>query len=582
MSTTRSKEEYVQKESGKVKKFKYKLYWNLLKILIVTFMAYYIFEYIRKLWIYGNWENKLQVILVSVFFVFLIASLLYLLICSSLYYKWTKRNFVFDRFIRKDRPDETFPLLLLAHKEYQENQKYRIKTPKTEKGSMEQKTGIIFGKMDNGEYYTSPEKEEGNIACFGFQGTGKTTGILIPTLLNWRGRVFCIDISGDISATVKRPKQYTYRPDEGIGIYDVFFDVKRAPDKDSRLEHLSRIAQLLIPENINANENSKYFTDNGRKMLNAALIYYYKKGYEFGDMCLEIVKQSAIELLQTVSSDEEIIDDILPLISSFNGANEKNTQGCKESVDAVLKFFATNAKVRRTLRSIDIEKKERGVAPFLLEVFDMFICIPQEKLSIYQPLLRLMVGQMFNYYVGRKLDAKTVILFALDEFGRFGNIDGIVDALGTLRKRKVRVMLLTQNVSDIDAVYGQYMRDSILGNCTFTVCLGAKDIQTQRYFSELAGEHYKTRYGVNTGDKGSRYTIAEERGNIIETASLAYLHQEKKVLLLAPQGYIPLNKLLWFQDKRMREQVKRLELRHQEQIKKRQMKGNTENGNIQR
>ncbi len=543
-----------------MKRLKYKLYWALFKIAVVAFVVYYVFDFVRNLWIRGNWENKVQVI----FAIIVIAILLYLMVCSILYRKWTKRNFIFDRYIRKDRPDETFPLLLLAHKEYKENQKYQINTKKKDKVKKgpEEKTGIIFGKTDDGEWYTSPETEEGNIAVFGFQGTGKTTGKVIPTMINWKGRTFCVDISGDISAVVKRPRHYEYRPDEGIGVYDVLFDVKRAKDKDARLEKLALIAQLLIPDNPTANDNSKYFADNGRKMLNAALIYYYKKGYEFGDMCLEIVKKSAIELLQTVSSDEELLDDVLPLISSFNGANEKNTQGCKESVDAVLKFFATNAKVRNTLRSIDMDKRERGIAPFLLEFLDMFICIPQEKLSIYQPLLRLMVGQMFNYYVGRSLNSETVILFVLDEFGRFGNIDGIVDALGTLRKRKVRVMLLTQNVSDIDAVYGQYTRDAILGNCTFSVCLGAKDIQTQKYFSELAGEHYKTRYGVNTGDNGSRFTIAEERTNIIEPASLAYLHENKKVLLLAPQGYIFLHKNLWFNDPKLKAKAERMKKKY--------------------
>ena len=547
-------------------------------ILIVAFVVYYFFDHIRNLWILGNWEIKLQIILISAFFALLFVLLVYLVICSSLYHKWTKRNFVFDRFIRKDRPDETFPLLLLAHKEYQENQKYKVQAKNSEKKQTEEKTGFIFGKLDNGEWYTSPEEEEGNIACLGFPGTGKTTGIDIPVLLNWKGRVFCIDISGDISTTVKRPKQYMYCPDEGIGVYDVFFDVKRAKDKDERLEKLSIIAELLIPKNENISDNSKYFSDNGRKMLNAALIFYYKNGFEFGDMCLEICKQSAIELLRTISSDEEIIDDILPLISSFNGANEKNTQGCKETVDGVLYFFATNSKVRNSLRSINRQKKERGVAPFMLEFIDIFVCIPQPKLSVYGPLLRLMVGQMWNYFVGRDLDAKTHILFALDEFARFGRLPDIVDTLGTLRKRKVRVLLLTQQVSDLDSVYGTETRNAILGDCTYTICLGAKDLATQEYFTKLVGQHHEIRYGVNTGDNGSRFMATEEKTDIVESASLAYIHHENKLLLLTPEGYIFLKKNPWYNDEKLRARVKKLEELSQ---KKNIMKGKSTNGNKQ-
>lgn len=491
---------------------------------------------------------------------------------SAIYYSWIQRSLIID-FFRPDRPNSIPELLLQAYKERKEQQKYKI-NPQKRKKVKEEPHGVILGKNErDGTVFYSPEMEEGNIFVSGFPGTGKTAGILIPTLLNFRGKVFCIDISGDISAVIKRPGQYNYRPEEGIGRYDVFFAVNHAESRAERLEQLALIAQLIMPTPKNTDSNNKFFRDNGRAMLNACLIYFYQKGYEFGEMCIEITKMSAEELLNMLLSvEEEYQDYILPLISCFIGANEKNTQGCKGDMDDAIKFFATNENVRKTLCSAEPGKK--CIAPQMLEIFSMFIIIPQQKLETYQPLLRLITGQMLNHFTGRPLNAKGTILLALDEFGRFGNVAGIVDALGTLRKRKVRVLLMTQTIPDLDGVYGMADREAILGNCAFRVCLGAMDKTTQEYFSFAVGKHYKTRYGANmSSNNGDRYSLNEQREEIIEPAELAYIHSRNKLLVLTPQGYLRLEKFLWYKEPLCRRWIENNKARIINQKNKMQKKG---------
>ena len=48
--------------------------------------------------------------------------------------------------------------------------------------------------------------------------------------------------------------------------------------------------------------------------------------------------------------DETNNFNAIQYINSFAGGNEKNTAGCKQAVDKVLKLFATNEKVKKTLR----------------------------------------------------------------------------------------------------------------------------------------------------------------------------------------------------------------------------------------
>lgn len=74
-----------------------------------------------------------------------------------------------------------------------------------------------------------------------------------------------------------------------------------------------------------------------------------------------------------------------------------------------------------------------------------------------------------------------MILFCLDEFASFGKLQ-ITEALRKLRKRHIRIMVLTQSLADLDMIYGKDERKAMLGNFKFTVLLGCKDTETQEYF----------------------------------------------------------------------------------------------------
>ena len=89
---------------------------------------------------------------------------------------------------------------------------------------------------------------------------------------------------------------------------------------------------------------------------------------------------------------------------------------------------------------------------------------------------------MMEYFSNRSNYARTSILFCLDEFASFGKLN-ITPALRKLRKKKVRIMVLTQSLADIDLIYGKEERSSMMNNFSYKVVLGAMDTDTQDYFS---------------------------------------------------------------------------------------------------
>lgn len=392
-----------------------------------------------------------------------------------------------------------------------------------------QARGILFGKKLSLLAY-SPEQDEGHILVMGPSGTGKTSALLIPTLRSWQGTALVVDISGDISANVNTPNKIIFDPTaENCIPYDVFASINAVTDDTERQERLEQLAYLLLPDKANDSEAGIFFTKNGRKMITAALICYYGMGWNFIEICEFFLGHDWRSLLNDIAKQQNPIANMF--ISSFAGASEQNTAGCKQAADDALKLFATNEKIKNALRKS--ASYEQSISPATLETNSIYVYIPEEKLEIYGDLMRIITAQSMEYFSSRPKENKQMILFCLDEFASFGKLQ-ITPALRRLRKRRIRILVLTQSLADLDMIYGKDERKAMLSNFKFTVLLGCKDAETQEYFSKMIGE----KHSLLATDPN------QKPQPIIKPADLAHLEQD--LFVICDDGAIRLRKNFYF------------------------------------
>lgn len=228
--------------------------------------------------------------------------------------------------------------------------------------------GVLLGKK-YGLLAYSPEPDEGHIIVMGPSGTGKTSALLIPTLRSWQGTALVVDISGDISANVGMPNKIIFDPTAKDCVpYDVFASIDAAPDESERQERLEQLAYLLLPDKANDSEAGIFFAKNGRKMITAALICYYGMGWGFVEICEYFLGHDWRSLLNDIAQQKNKIANMY--ISSFVGASEQNTAGCKQAADDALKLFATNDKIKNALRKT--ASYEPSISPATLETNSIY------------------------------------------------------------------------------------------------------------------------------------------------------------------------------------------------------------------
>ena len=410
---------------------------------------------------------------------------------------------------------------------------YKISIQSIKFGNRNSK-GIIFGKK-MGKFVYSPTDNEGHILVVGGSGTGKTSSILIPTLQSWNGTSFTIDISGDISSNLHMQNKLVYEPEIKNGVsYDVFNQI-------DCLSNVNDKAFLIMPETPNLSDAGKFYLTEGRKILTASLIAFYHQDLDFIEICEKIFTSDWKKLFSEIDNTQN--KKAIAYIESFHGANETNTAGCKQNCDNYIKLFATN----ETIKSSIHRSKEGALSfsPERINTHHVFVAIPDNKLELYAPLLHIITAQCLEFFSNRSNHEKTSILFNLDEFASLGKLD-IIPALRKLRKKKIRIMVLTQSLADLDIIYGKDVPTAMLNNFNFKIVLSASDTETQKFFAELIGykkvPHKSTSVDSTGKNKTTTTTMVDEL--IIKPAELGRLGN--KLVLIYPDGHILLKKNFYY------------------------------------
>lgn len=403
--------------------------------------------------------------------------------------------------------------------------------------------GLIFGKKGPAYYY-SPAAAEGHVFVGGGSGTGKTSALLIPSLRSWPGSSFCVDISGDISSHVETGRKLIFDPwSLSSAPYNIFAPIDALDDDAERIEALAQLAWLIMPELKKSSANADYYQNGGRAILTAALIWGYHTGRDFIQICEEITDSSYADLFNEIDKAGDAA--AIRYINQFEGSSEQNTSGCKQNADRAVELFSTNERVKRLIRRPG--PGEIALCSSSVEDHNVYVLIPDARLELMGPLLHIITAQVLSYLADRPLENSSPVLLALDEFVSLGKLE-IGPALRKLRKKRVRILVLTQSMADIDELYTRETRMSMMNNFAFKVVLSAGDTDTQRYYADLIGQEDKIKKSTTSGSiwnsQSTTETKSTERGYIIEPAELSNLGNE--LVLLYPGGHKRLKKNFYF------------------------------------
>ena len=403
---------------------------------------------------------------------------------------------------------------------------------KTEEGYFQKKTRYICKPMDKSHYI------DGHFLVIGGSGSGKSSSIIIPTLLSTKGiGMFCIDIKGELSWKSRR------LDDEDVVVinfqdrnrygWDALYTLNSKVDVQDQdiCECMTDIANSLIP--VSAKETDSFWKNSAKSLLVGELIGLYKqKGiHNLSELINEILARDTKELV------EELINHTTPkateikFLSSFHNLAEETLGGIVAQEHEALKVFIDNS------IQYSFESNPRQANPTMLEEGKaVFLSIREEKLEAYYNVINLIIAQVFSSLTKRPEGSAPVIV-CIDELARLcsrGPIPGLHNnILLTGRSRNITLILVTQSFEALENAYSKSDIQSMIANCAYLVCLDCRSQDTAKTICSMAGK-YKDRETTWSGSGTHRsVSISYREKNILEPSDLAKLVRMDEVILIS-------------------------------------------------
>ena len=333
--------------------------------------------------------------------------------------------------------------------------KLNLKLNKKEELEFRKNKLLIPFKVENKHFFV-----------IGAPGSGKTLLLneVLEQLKIREEKVLVHDFKGDFVDKFYNPiEDLIFNPLSGDINWSIFNDIENEFDIDF-------IAASIVP-GPTAKEDP-FWKTAARDVLIAILKYCYKNNLTKNSDIFEILKKSNEEIAKLLEKNGfGYVKDYI------SGKDNKQAQ----SVMATLK---QHTKFLELLKDGDFSIKE------YLKDGKGFIFL-QNTASIkdtISPALSLFLDVFAKNVLSLKDNLDRRVFFMLDEFGMLSRLNSIVDLLTNGRSKGASVWLATQDVGQINNLYGDNLRQTIMNACNNYFCFKVNDYQTAELLSKKIGE----------------------------------------------------------------------------------------------
>ena len=392
--------------------------------------------------------------------------------------------------------------------------------------------------------------------AFGPNGSGKTTSLIVPNVLDWPGPVVLTtaksqDLDPICRARAERGPVWVIAPGGAPGHETVGWSPIAAAVDD---EHADRIAEWMVESSgMTGDPKARPWNAQARKYLKGLLLAAHLSGGGLAKW---------IEWIHAGERARDHVEDTLRSHGHEATAREyaSTWQIHDEGKGSVL-FTALGLADTYSRPGVAGAAKAGGFTPDDLLDGSGTLCIvtPNTEGDRFAPYFTALVSAIVHEAesraaaAGAPLDPR--LLLALDEAGNVFRYPRLPHLLTTARGNGIQLLLIYHDLAQVEHLYGgRQVARTVLSNAKMRMLLpGVGDLDTLRYWSELLGQTRTHTHGTSTGTDGRRSRTRNEH-----TDHLAPLHRLQQLpdghAVLSYQNLPParVRLLPWFRDRRFR------------------------------
>lgn len=203
--------------------------------------------------------------------------------------------------------------------------------------------------------------------------------------------------------------------------------------------------------------------------------------------------------------------------------------------------FLADPLVRQNLSSDDVDFLRLKTRDKRAKGCIISVVMPLEYIESHAAITRLAMACAI-LGLQRVPYAPETVTFLIDEAAALGKIARLPNWLATLRKYKVRVWTIWQNIGQVVELYGANWQ-TIVSNCGLMQILGVSDLQTAQYTRDMIGQSTVVTESVNA--RGER-SVSHTARPLVMAEELLRTNEDIQIVLLGNLWPIKLKKVAYW------------------------------------
>jgi type IV secretion system protein VirD4 len=329
--------------------------------------------------------------------------------------------------------------------------------------------------------------------------SGKGACYVVPNALSHEGSMIVTDLKGEIFRSTAG-----YRKSKGSQVFLFAPGSERShrynpldfirSDRGDRTTDIQNMAAILVPE-ATESENS-IWQATAQQVIAGAISYinesiYYEGHRTLGEVTSFFNSGVNLQAIMTLIKEREPYLSRFT-IESFNAyiaLSERAAASALLDIQKALRPFRNERVVAATsVTDMDLRGLKR-------RPISIYLAPNVTDITLLRPLLALFVQQTLDLLMLEHAGRSVPVYFLLDEFRQLKKMSEITTKLPYVAGYNVKMAFVIQDLKNLDEIYGETSRHSLMGNCGYQLVFGANDQVTAEAVSKGLGKRtvrYKT------------------------------------------------------------------------------------------
>ena len=415
---------------------------------------------------------------------------------------------------------------------------------------LREKSGIVLG-YKQGMLLRSDSDQ--HVMVIGSPGQGKSRSFVMPTMMNYAGSMFILDMSGELyektSGYMKKKgyEVYLMAPGQhGTHCFNPLDVISKDPHQ--RITDLQKLAQMLMPERLRSDSND-FWEESARILLVAMLGFVIecpdtRKSLSELYRILNSMSDERTAIAQLLSRyGDHLSDQTRMQLTKFIGRHEKLGEGIAAEIGAKFNFLQNELiEAMTSVTTIPItEIRKRRMVIYLQADWNV--------IQIYERLISIFVQQMADNLVqlGPLRNGEHEVLMMLDEFGNGGRLDTVLTLAPLIRKNGVRFVFILQDGAQLERLYQRPGQKILMGTSTIKLYMNFQNVEDAQAVSQIAGVDTKLMpqpsYSYRHGRRDRGGSMMPMRVELLPVYALMQMKPEEAILQVTGMPIMRIMKL---------------------------------------